>query len=50
MEIHLWGVPVQLVHTGRSNISSRHSETCLLKSRAVEKGGKLQASKEMPLG
>lgn len=50
MEIHVWSVPVQLVHRGPSNTSSRHSEICLLKSRGIEKGGRLKSSREMPLG
>lgn len=46
MEIHLWGVPVQLVHRGPSDISSWNGKICLLKSRAIEKGGRLKSPKK----
>lgn len=50
MEIHPWGVPAQLVHRGPSNIPSRNSKICLLKSRAIEKGGRLKTSREESVG
>lgn len=50
MEIHLWGVAVQLVHRGPLNIPSRNYKIYLLKSRAIEKGGRLKTPREKSLG